>query len=63
VFEANEITGVARRERERLYTARHASPALIAAAPAERGTSVGAIVRHGTDLADIGLQRVGRSAS
>ncbi|OLT09062.1 hypothetical protein BJF78_31350 [Pseudonocardia sp. CNS-139] len=47
VFEANEVTGVAHRERESLYTAGGASPALVAAALAERSTEIGDIVRHG----------------
>ncbi len=50
VFEANEITGVAHRERESLYTVSGASPALITAALAHRGAAVGAIVRHGTEI-------------
>jgi aspartate kinase len=49
VFEANEITGVAHREQERLYTVLGSSPALITAALAQRGASVGAIVRHGPE--------------
>jgi len=48
MFEVSEITGVAHRDRESLYTAKDASPALIAAALAERGAAVGAIVRHDT---------------
>jgi aspartate kinase len=50
MFEANEITGVAHRERESLYTVSGASPALITAALAYRGAAVGAIVRHGTEI-------------
>jgi aspartate kinase len=50
VFEASEITGVAHREQESLYTVSDASPALISAALAERGAAVGAIVRLGTTI-------------
>src|ERR687891_53644 len=50
VFEASEITGVAHREQESLYTVSDVSPALISAALAERGAAVGAIVRLGTTI-------------
>jgi len=50
VFEASEITGVAHREQEKLYTVSDASPAVITAALAQRGAAVGAIVRHGAEI-------------
>jgi len=50
MFEANEITGVAHRERESVYAVSGASPALITAALALRGATVGAIFRHGTEI-------------
>lgn len=50
VFEVAEITGVAHRDRESLYTVCGASPALITAALASRGAAIGSIVRHGTEV-------------
>ena len=50
VFEQAEITGVAHRERESLYTVSGASPAMITAALAERGAAIGSIVRDGADV-------------
>jgi aspartate kinase len=47
VFETFDITGVAHREREALYTVTGASPAMITLALARRGATVGAIVRNG----------------
>jgi aspartate kinase len=47
VFEQADITGVAHRERESFYTVSGASPAVIAAALAERGAAVGSMVRDG----------------
>jgi aspartate kinase len=50
VFESFEITGVAHRDREALYTVTGASPAMITAALAERGATAGAIVRNGSEI-------------
>jgi aspartate kinase len=50
VFESFEITGVAHREREALYTVIGASSAMIMAALAKRGAAVGAIVRNGSEI-------------
>ncbi|GAA0932458.1 aspartate kinase [Pseudonocardia zijingensis] len=50
VFESFEITGIAHRDREALYTVTGASPATIMAALAERGAPAGAIVRNGSEI-------------
>jgi aspartate kinase len=50
VFESSEITGVAHRDREVLYTVVGATPAMITAALAQRGAAVGAIVREGSEI-------------
>jgi aspartate kinase len=50
VFEATEVTGVAHRNQETLYTVSGASPAVITAALAERGAAVGTLVRHGSEI-------------
>jgi aspartate kinase len=50
VFETFEITGVAHREREALYTVTGASPAMITLALAQRGATVGAILRNGSAI-------------
>ncbi|MHA6795965.1 aspartate kinase [Pseudonocardia bannensis] len=47
MFEASDITGIAHREREALYTVRDMSPATISAVLAQRGAAFGAIVRQG----------------
>jgi aspartate kinase len=50
VFETFEITGVAHRDREALYTVTGASLAMITLALAQRGAAVGAIVRDGSAI-------------
>jgi aspartate kinase len=50
VFEVAEITGIAHRERESLYTVCEASPAMITAALAQRGAAIGSIVSHGGEV-------------
>lgn len=51
VFEAaSQITGVAHRDRESMYTVRGASPAEITTALAQRRAAIGAIVCHGTEI-------------
>lgn len=50
VFEAAEITGIAHRDRECLYTISGTSPAAVTTALAQRGAAVGAIVRHGAEI-------------
>lgn len=50
VFEVAEITGVAHRERESLYTVCGASPAMITAALARRGAAIGSIVCLGSKV-------------
>jgi len=50
VFEVAEITGIAHRDRESLYTVCEASPAMITAALAHRGAAIGSIVSHGGEV-------------
>jgi aspartate kinase len=50
VFESFEITGVAHRDREALYSVTGATPAMIMTALAQRGATVGAIVRNGSEI-------------
>jgi aspartate kinase len=50
VFESSEITGIAHRDREALYTVAGVSPATITAALARRGAAVGAIVGNGPEI-------------
>jgi aspartate kinase len=50
VFESFEITGVAHRDREALYSVTGATPAMIMTALAQRGAAVGAIVRNGSEI-------------
>jgi aspartate kinase len=46
LFEAAEVSGIAHREQESLYTVRDVSPATIAVALAQRGAAIGVIIRH-----------------
>jgi aspartate kinase len=50
VFESFEITGVAHRDREALFSVTGATPAMIMTALAQRGAAVGAIVRNGSEI-------------
>lgn len=50
VFEAAEITGIAHRDREFLYTVRGTSAAAVTAALAARGASIGTIVCGAGDI-------------
>jgi aspartate kinase len=47
VLETTEITGIAHRERETLYTIHDTSPAIISAVLAQRGAAVATIIRQG----------------
>jgi aspartate kinase len=50
VFESFEITGVAHRERETLYTVRDISSAAITAALAQRALAIGSLIRMDRDV-------------